>query len=131
MARHTQYDLGHVDLTSDQATMLAQLFHWTAPANITAQPLSVTQSYYKASWPYYFVLLISPLICVIALFRGRPSVALLLFVHSTLFVVIASLFATAPSVRYLQPVSLCFLLSVALLFSARPLNAAIPAGAGR
>jgi hypothetical protein len=63
------------------------------------------------------VLLISPILGVVALVRRYETpLVLLLIVHSGLFVVIASVFATAPSVRYLQPVSICLLLIAAALW---------------
>jgi hypothetical protein len=119
MVRHAKYDLGHTDLSPEQAALLAKLFDWVTPPNITAQPLTLTQRFFTAAWPYYFLLLVSPVVCLMAMCRADNwSIALVLFAHSGFLIVTLSVFATAPSVRYLQPVSICCLLSFAALWAA-------------
>jgi hypothetical protein len=120
MAGHITFDLGHVDLTADNVALIARLFDWQTTANITAQARTLTQRYYTIAWPYFLLLLISPLAATVAFFtsRGNPLI-ILLFLHSALFIITVSVFVNVPLIRYLQPLSLCFILTLAVWWHAR------------
>ena len=60
---YAREDLGGVDLTDDQIKMLAQKFRFATVKWITSQPLSLLQWYFVRAWPYYFIVVVSPLVC--------------------------------------------------------------------
>jgi len=91
---------------------LASRFHLT----YTNEPASrsVAQWYYVTAWPYYFLILLAPLLSGLAiLFRfGRPY-AIFLFLHISIMMATSMTFGGA-SIRYLQPISFMTLLVLAL-----------------
>jgi len=103
---YAKHDLGHVNLSKEDLALLAQKFHWATPQEII-QTSSLLRRYFLAAWPYYLVVVLSPLWSVI-LIRLAPEkkYAVLLFFHSSIMLATTLLFAEAPSVRYLQPLSL-------------------------
>jgi hypothetical protein len=106
-------DLGHVNLSADQVTLLAQKFHQDLPQDIIAVT-SPLKSYFLAAWPYYLVVVLAPLWSGILVFvLSEKKQALLLFFHSSALVGTTLLFAVAPSIRYLQPVSFLTLIMAA------------------
>jgi hypothetical protein len=67
------------------------------------------------AWPYYFVVIISPLICAIVTYLSRDrAFALLLFIHASILMVVVTALSPQPAIRYIQPVSLLTLLSIAI-----------------
>jgi hypothetical protein len=116
---YASVDLGHNDLTFEQQTMLAEKFHFMTDGRISGAPHTVLQRYFLHSWPYCYFLLLSPIWGVSALYFAREKpLALLLFLHLVIMMTMTLTFAVAPSFRYLQPVSVLALLSVALCFPA-------------
>ena len=82
---------------------------------ITSQPLSLLQVYFVSGWPYYFVVLLAPLTCALAIWLGRRrSFGLLLFIHASIFMVVITALSSQPSIRYLQPLSMLTLFSIAI-----------------
>jgi hypothetical protein len=108
-------DLGHNDLTSEQCTMLAEEFHFTTDGRIIGAPPTLLQRFFLVSWPYCYLLLLSPLLGALAVYIARERrLALLLLLHLAILLAVTFTFAVAPSLRYLQPTSVLALLTIAL-----------------
>ena len=108
-------DLGHNDLTAEQCAMLAEEFHFTTDGRIIGAPPTLLQRFFLVSWPCCYLLLLSPLFGALALYLAREKrPALLLLLHLVILLSVTFTFAVAPSLRYLQPVSVLMLLTVAL-----------------
>jgi hypothetical protein len=113
--RYARNDLGYANLTEDDVKTLADRFGFKTVKQIARQPLSLSQLYFVAAWPYYFIVLVSPLICALATWLSRQrSFALLLFVHASILMVTVTGLSPQPCVRYLQPVSILTLFSIAI-----------------
>jgi hypothetical protein len=113
--RYARSDLGYANLTEDQVKRLAEKFRFTTVKEITSQPLSFLQLYFVRAWPYYFVVLLTPLICALAIWVGRRrSFALLLFTHASILILVVTALSPQPCIRYLQPLSILALLSIAI-----------------
>jgi hypothetical protein len=118
MKRYARTDLKPGDLTSE-APILVKHFQWATPLNITNERSSLAQRYLLGSWPYWFLLLVIPIISGIALLRKVDSRHLiLLFVHASVLLAVITTLAPQPSVRYLQPLSLLTILSLAVCIQA-------------
>jgi hypothetical protein len=91
---------------------LASRFHLSYAKGTTTK--SAIQLYYIVAWPYYFLILLAPLLSglAIALRSVRPC-ALLLFVHISIMMATAMTFGS-DSIRYFQPISFMTLLVLAL-----------------
>jgi hypothetical protein len=84
-------------------------------ADLPSKPNTFIKRYYVAAWPYYLVLLLSPLLSFVLLFIARNKAhALLLFVHTAVLLAGTFLLCFLPVVRLLQPLSLLTLVSLAL-----------------
>jgi hypothetical protein len=119
LRHYAKIDLGHNDLTVEQSSMLAERFHFATDGRIVGAPPTVLQQYFLLSWPYCYFLLLSPILGVSAVYLARErQFALLLLVHLVIIVTVTITFAVAPSLRYLQPVSVLTLLTVALCLPA-------------
>jgi len=113
--RYARTDLGYGKLKDDQVETIAEKFGFTPVKQLSTQPLSLLQQYFLAAWPYYFVVVLSPLICAIATWLSRDrALALLLFVHASILLVVVTALSPQAGVRYIQPVSLLTLLSIAV-----------------
>jgi hypothetical protein len=119
LRHYSTIDLGHNDLTAEQCAMLADEFHLTTDGRIIGAPPTLLQRFFLLSWPYCYFVLLSPIVGVSALCftRDKPTV-LLLLLHLVIILAVTFTFAVAPSLRYLQPVSVLSLLVVALCFRA-------------
>jgi hypothetical protein len=108
-------DLGHNDLTPEQADQLAEYFHFATDGRIIGAPPTLLQRYFLMAWPYCYLLLLSPILGACAVYLTREKqLALFLLLHLVIILSVTFTFAVAPSFRYLQPVSLLALLLVAL-----------------
>ena len=111
-------DLGYGTLSDNQIQMLAEKFGFQGVKQLPAQPFSLLQQYFLAVWPYYFVVVVSPLFCAIATWLSRDrAFALLLFVHASILLVVVTALSPQAGVRYIQPISLLTLLSIAICVS--------------
>ena len=109
---YARTDLGYGKLRDDQLQMLAEKFGFRGVKQLSTQPLSLLQRYFLGAWPYYFVVVLSPLICALATWLSRDrAFALLLFIHSSILMVVVTALSPQPGIRYIQPVSLLTLLS--------------------
>ena len=108
-------DLGHHDLTAEQCAMLAQEFHFATDGRIIEAPPTLLQRFFLLSWPYCYLLMLSPLFGALAVYSARDKrLALLLLLHLVILLSVTFTFAVAPSLRYLQPASVLMLLTIAL-----------------
>jgi hypothetical protein len=112
---YARSDLGYGNLTDDNVKILAETFGVKAEKKVTAQPLSLLQLYFVWSWPYYFIVLLSPLTCALATWLCRcRSFALLLFIHASILMLVITTLSPQPGIRYLQPLSMLSLFSIAI-----------------
>jgi hypothetical protein len=113
--KYTRDDLGRNELTDDQVKTLAEKFHFITAKGMVSEPLSLLRWYSLRAWPYYFIVILSPLICLFATcISHHRAFALLLFVHASILMVVVTALSPQPPIRYLQPVSLLTLLSIAI-----------------
>jgi hypothetical protein len=113
--RYARIDLGYAKLNDDQVKMLAEKFGFQTVKDPRALPYSLLQQYFLAAWPYYFIVIVSPLVCAFAIWLSRNrAFALLLFVHASILMVVVTVLSPQPCIRYLQPVSVLTLLSIAI-----------------
>jgi len=112
---YAQSDLGYGDLKDDQLKMLAELFGFQTVKHLPVLPFSLLQRYFLAAWPYYFVVIVAPVFCIFAAWLSRDrAFALLLFFHAAILMVVVTALSPQPAIRYIQPVSLLTLLSIAI-----------------
>ncbi len=112
--KYARSDLGYGTLKDEQITMLAEKFGFRPAKNLRMQPLSLLQRYFLAVWPYYFVVVVSPLICAIATWLSRDrAFGLLLFFHASILLVVVTALSPQAGIRYIQPISLLTLLGLA------------------
>jgi len=115
LQRYARKDLGYGQLTDDQLKMLAEKFGFTTGEQLPAQPFSLSQWYFLGAWPYYLIVIIAPLICAFATLISRyRALACLLFVHASILLVVITALSPRACVRYLQPLSVLMLLSIAI-----------------
>ena len=113
--RYARNDLGYGTLKEEQLKTLAEKFGFHTVDHLPVLPYSLLQRYFLAAWPYYFVVVLSPLICAFAVWFGRHrAFAFLLFTHASILIVVVTALSPQASIRYVQPVSLLTLLSIAL-----------------
>ena len=113
--RYARNDLGYGKVTDDQVKTLAEKFGFQSVKQLPAQPFSLLQRYFLGAWPYYFVVVVSPLICAFAIWLSRDrAFALLLFFHASILLVVVTALSPQAGIRYIQPLSLLTLLSIAI-----------------
>jgi hypothetical protein len=102
--------------TDELIALLASRFHLTVQKG--DQTKSVLQWYYLEAWPYYFVLLLAPVLAGIVLcFRSTREFAALLFIHVCVMLTLSVTFG-GQNVRFFQPISFATLLVIAVLATA-------------
>ena len=80
-----------------------------------SESYTLLQRYFLCSQTYYYVVLLSPLLCSILIFLAPEGYAFLLFLHSWLLFGTVTVLAKDVSPRYLQPMSLLTILILAIL----------------
>jgi hypothetical protein len=108
-------DLGKVDWPVTLTGKMESQFRLAPPRHSGKPRHSILQRYFLGALPYYYVALLSPLLCGILFFFFRESSVSLLFVHGAIFLTTDSFLAVTASVRYLQPLSFITILTVPLL----------------
>jgi len=112
---YARTDLGYGKLNDDQIETFAEKFGFQAVKELPAQPFSLLQKYFLGAWPYYFVVVLSPLVCAFAIWLSRErTFALLLFFHASILLVVITALSPQAGIRYIQPVSLLTLLGIAI-----------------
>ena len=112
---YAREDLGYGELSDEQLKTLAEKFGFRTVEHLPALPYSLSQRYFLGAWPYYFIVVVSPLVCGFAIWLGRHrAFAFLLFIHASILMVVVTVLSPQACLRYLQPVSLLTLLSIAI-----------------
>jgi hypothetical protein len=112
---YARTDLGYGELKDSQLKTLAEKFGFQSVKQLPAQPFSLLQWYFLEAWPYYFIVIVSPLVCAFATWLSRDrAFALLLFIHASILMVVVTALSPQPGIRYIQPVSLLTLWSIAI-----------------
>jgi hypothetical protein len=111
-----KFDLGNgTGLTDSERKDLAKWFHWAALPESRRQVQTMTTRYYEAASPYFFLVLLSPVVSLALLFIARnKAYALLLFAHTTVLLASTFLLSLHPDTRFLHPLSFLMLLNLAL-----------------
>jgi hypothetical protein len=113
--RYARNDLGYGKLKQEQLKTLDEKFGFQTVNYLPVLPYSLLQRYFLAAWPYYFIVVLSPLICAFAVCFGRHrAFAFLLFTHASILMVVVTALSPQASIRYVQPISLLTLLGIAL-----------------
>lgn len=125
---YARTDLGYGKLSDDQVKMFAEKFGFQTVKDLPSQPHSLLQRYFLGAWPYYFVVILSPLICALATWLTRDrAFAFLLFVHASILMVVVTALSPQACIRYLQPISVLTLLSIAICVDSPARRRALPA----
>ena len=112
---YAREDLGGGELTDEQLKVILEKFRFATVKLLPAQPFSLLQRYFLVGWPYYFILVVSPLTCALATWVSRQrAFVFLLFIQASILMVVITALSPQASVRYLQPVSMLTLLSIAI-----------------
>lgn len=85
-------------------------FHLSPPPPGDAKKYTLLQRYFLRSKPYYYVVLLSPFVCVGLIFLVFEEYVSLLLLHSWILFGTVTLLSKVASVRYLQPMSLLTIL---------------------
>jgi len=113
MKKYAEADFSFRNPPGDELiALLASRFHLSYAKDTTA--MSAIQLYYIVAWPYYFLILLAPLLSGLAIaLRSVRKYATLLFVHISIMMAMAMTFGS-DSLRYFQPISFMTLLVLAL-----------------
>ena len=112
---YARTDLGYAKMREDDVKMFAENFGLQTVIRPSTLPHSLLQRYFLGAWPYYFIVVVSPLLCAFAIWLSRdPPFAFLLFVHASILMVVVTALSPQACIRYLQPVSVLTLLSIAI-----------------
>ena len=115
MKKIAKADLVGGSLEDSERKMLTERFHWAGRAELGSEPQTLTKWYYVAAWPYYFLVLLSPLLSLVLLFIARNNAhALLLLLHTAVLFTGTFLLSIGTFTRYFNPLSFLTLLSLAL-----------------
>jgi hypothetical protein len=113
--RYARIDLGYGKLSDEQIKMLTEKFGFQTVKQLPVLPYSLLQEYFLAALSYYFIVVVSPLVCAFATWLSRDrAFALILFIHASILVVVITALSPQACIRYLQPVSVLTLLSIAI-----------------
>lgn len=97
---------------------VAAHFHLQPPSARENKTKTLSQRLFLRSQPYYYVVLLSPIICVGLIFFLSESYVFLLCLHSWILFGTITILSKDASVRYLQPMSLLTILIFAALLKA-------------
>ena len=95
---------------------VATHFHLSPPPPRDAKTYTLLQRYFLRSQPYYYVVLLSPFVCVGLILLVSEGYVSLLFLNSWILFGTVTLLSKVTSVRYLQPMSLLTILIFAVLW---------------
>jgi hypothetical protein len=97
---------------------VATHFHLSPPLPREAKTYTLLQRYFVRSQPYYYLILLSPFVCVGLIFFVSEGYVSLLFLHSWILFGTVTILSKNVSVRYLQPMSLLTILIIAAFVQA-------------
>ena len=89
---------------------VAPRFHLSPPTARENKTNTLSQWYFLRSQPYYYIVLLSPFVCVGLLFFLAEGYVFLLCLHSWILFGTITILSKDASVRYLQPMSLLTIL---------------------
>ena len=113
--RYARSDLGYAKMRDEEVKMFAEKFGLQTVNRPSTLPYSLLQRYFIAAWPYYLIVVISPLVWALAIWLSRDrAFAFLLFVHASILMVVVTALSPQACIRYIQPVSVLTLLSIAI-----------------
>ena len=113
--RYARSDLGYAKMRDEEVKMFAEKFGLQTVNRPSTLPYSLLQRYFIAAWPYYMIVVISPLVWALAFWLSRDrAFAFLLFVHASILMVVVTALSPQACIRYIQPVSVLTLLSIAI-----------------
>lgn len=93
-------------------------FHLQPPSARENKTYTLSQRHFLRSRPYYYVVLLSPFVCVALICFMHEGFVFLLFLHSCVLFGTVTILSKEVSVRYLQPMSLLTILIFAALLKA-------------
>jgi hypothetical protein len=97
---YARTDLGYGKLSDDQVKMFAEKFGFQTVKDLPAQLHSLLQRYFLGAWRYYFIVILSPLICAFATWLSRDrAFAFLLFVHASILMVVVTALSPQACIR--------------------------------
>lgn len=99
-------------------SVLAERFRLFPPSQKDTKRYTLLQQYYLRAQPYYYVVVLSPLVCGGLIFFVTEGYVSLVFLHSLILLATTTILSKAASVRYLQPMSFLTILISALLVKA-------------
>ena len=110
--RNAKTDLGKAgnNWPNTETWDLASHFNLSPPPPGDAEAYTLLQRYFLNSQPYYYVVLLSPLLCCGLIFLVSNGYVSLLFLHSWILFGNVTILSKDVSVRYLQPMSLLTIL---------------------
>jgi hypothetical protein len=112
---YARENLGNGVLTDEEVDRIAEKFRFRTRKTVPTQPFSLSQRYFLAGWPYYFIIIVSPLTCAFATWLARDrAFAFLLFVHASILMLVVTALSPQASIRYLHPLSVLTLLSIGI-----------------
>jgi hypothetical protein len=97
---------------------LATHFRLVPPSARENKTYTLSQRYFLRSQPYYYIVLLSPFVCVGLIFLLAEGYVFLLCLHSWILFATITILSKEASVRYLQPMSLLTILIFAALVKA-------------
>jgi len=97
---------------------VATHFHLVPPTARETKTNTLSQRYFLRSKPYYYIVLLSPFVCVGLIFFLAEGYVFLLCLHSWILFGTITILSKDASVRYLQPMSLLTILIFAALVKA-------------
>jgi hypothetical protein len=112
------------DLAMDesQLAMYQEFQQWSGPYYLLpfqdAQPMTLTKHYYATALPWYWLLLLTPLLCVAGVLRTQGRVRCMLIavlLAASACVVTTTALTVIPIVRYLHPVAWLVFFPLAVL----------------
>jgi hypothetical protein len=115
MRKTTKIDLQTIFPWDTNLREAAARFHVVPPRREHATMYRLLQRYQILAQPYYYIVLLSPLVCSCLVFLLRDGNSFLLLLHSWILLGTITLMAMGPTARYLQPMSLLTILIFALL----------------
>lgn len=115
--RQAKVELGKAlnNWPKERTWRVATHFHLSPPLPQEANKYTLLQRYFLHSQPYYYVVLLSPFVCVGLIFFVSEGYVSLLFLHSWILFGTVTILSKNVSVRYLQPMSLLTILIFAVL----------------
>ena len=118
--RHAKRDLGKMgnNWPKTKTWNVGSHFRLSPPQPGDAETYTLLQRYFLRFQPYYYVVLLSPLVCSALIFLVAEGYVFLLFLHSWILFGTVTILAKDVSVRYLQPMSLLTILIFAVLIKA-------------